>query len=661
MKNTINSLRGKEFSRPISIYLLIGLVSLLFLFTGCFLELDLPQFALETPPIAEGMVWVQIPLNNAETREPVSASTDLHQNYVNYYEAVLREQGTAHYYFASAQQGASHLLVPAVPGKTYDVLVLAGVNGTGNGNQDKILLASGYETGFYVQSGVRNVITVKMYLHKTTVYLYQGTAGGNITDPFNGAMEHRPLHQLQSNGITTVEAWKPDGNLAYQTDLMYHAQVEGAAPFLMSASLSAGSTNPTNCSGSAYINQDAGTPVPLSFSLATVGVKDIDPSVAVERLALELYAGIPSAMLAGVAPGSEYRVYFNIGCYAYGDPNSRSSQWHIRNAITYNLNQPLGGAVRLKFVNPQVYYVNSGGDDMANDGLTPGTPFKTLDKAVNSITGNPSSNIRTIVVMGELTGNFTISNIPAGIGEIMLTGYVEGGGGTLKASGGRVLGISGSGTKIRLDHITITGGDTSYGAGVNATSGATLILTDGADVRNNNNVAGGGGIALQNGGTLVMYGGSIQNNKSTDGNDGAGGVWIDGINSTFTMYGGTISGNKAGPGGGVYIRYGTFTMKGGTISGNSATGNGGGVHLNGSTGADTRWFIMEGGVIEGNNHANGVGGGVYCTKGSVNIIRGTIRNNTANNGYNIWAGNNMVRFNGVIQSGTTWNSDVILP
>jgi TolB-like protein len=102
------------------------------------------------------------------------------------------------------------------------------------------------------------------------------------------------------------------------------------------------------------------------------------------------------------------------------------------------------------------------------------------------------------------------------------------------------------------------------------------------------------------GGTFIMNGGAIRDNKKSGGTSG-GGVYVN--TGSFIMNNGTISGNTSSShGGGVYVNGGSFTMNGGTISGNTASNNGGGVFV-----ASRGTFIKSGrgGVISGSNAPTG--------------------------------------------------------
>jgi hypothetical protein len=248
----------------------------------------------------------------------------------------------------------------------------------------------------------------------------------------------------------------------------------------------------------------------------------------------------------------------------------------------------------------------------------------------------------------------------------------------------------GPGTKLSLENIAITGGNVYRGGGFHA-KGAVLTLGNGAVIQNCNTQSGassGGGVYAEDGATVIMKSGSLigddnvsvgENNgydKSTHGWMGVGVALING--STLTMEGGSrITGNLFTSGGAVHADLGSsiiledgaeitknkdklpaithgknhgggvrltrgskLLMKGGLISGNlitkDATG-GGGVYVGSES-----VFEMRGGKISGNivgqidtsqgAHSNpiGNGGGVYVDAGGqFNMSGGEIAGNTA--------------------------------
>ena len=210
----------------------------------------------------------------------------------------------------------------------------------------------------------------------------------------------------------------------------------------------------------------------------------------------------------------------------------------------------------------------------------------------------------------------------------------------------------------------------SYGGGIQVSSGGSLELGNGAEIRNNHADNGGGvqisdGIFTMSGGIIsqnksssgagvivknsnfIMTGGAINDNSGTLGSVG-GGVRLD--ESTFDMSGtASIRNNSSGKGGGgVSINNSTFTMSGGEISANTVDDNGGGVDVN-----DRGTFIMTGGSIGGKSDEDGniakIGGGVCVFNGSEFIMEGgTISRNSAGTGAAVNVNGSFIMSDGII-------------
>ena len=141
---------------------------------------------------------------------------------------------------------------------------------------------------------------------------------------------------------------------------------------------------------------------------------------------------------------------------------------------------------------------------------------------------------------------------------------------------------------------------------------------------------------------LNMYSGASVTNStatasSTTTSYGGGGIAIY-EGATFHMYGGTISGNSSpstmpGTGGGGVYNRGNFTMYGGTISGNSTGRNGGAVHLDGGTNTTASpTMTMTDGLITGNYSTSWAGGIEILAKAGLIITGGKINSNTCGSG-----------------------------
>ena len=710
MKNA-RILLGFQELYPLPRRFLYILPAVLFLAAGCRQPLEAPGTAAAERQ--DGLVTVHIPLTDTASRESVWISQTPQRHYVVYYEAVMREIGTNNYFVGSAVEGESILTVSVTPEKRYEAIILAGVTVAGTG--EKVLLASGYENnngqGVFIERGRRNVITVRMSIHKTIVNFYEGSPPSanpqevpSAADAPSALAKRRPLYLREdtANRRTVVEAWEHESNLDFHHDLIYHAQISGANALYRALGMTP--TNPAayinahNAQIAHYTEPNAVTPVSLFDSpLPALGFREniIDYDTGTFKEIIEVYAGINHSALPGLIY-KDYVVAFDMTYYAYGDSRSRSSLWHLRRGFTHDLKQPAGGAILLRFVDPKEYYVKADGDDSSNDGLEPGTPFKTIAHALSEMK-KPGNDIRTIVVIGTLNNAsegggtervFDIVDMPAGMGEIMITGYVEGGGGTLSGAGvfdRRVLGVSGPNTKVRLDHITITGNNTNADTtgGIIVGNKARLILTDGAIVTGNRNSNGdsahldktGAGVLVKNA-DLTIYGGEISyNNKTQRQGNGYGGGLAVIDQGTVTMYGGTIKNNEAKRGGGVYVYSGSFTMFGGFIENNivahpdgwnsGLTITGAGVLVGGAESiySGDGIFRMYGGTIRGNtqksSNNSGRGGGGMCVDGdgTFEMHNGLIEGNTARFGGGVLVRNGLFRMTGgIIRNNTITNT-----
>lgn len=179
--------------------------------------------------------------------------------------------------------------------------------------------------------------------------------------------------------------------------------------------------------------------------------------------------------------------------------------------------------------------------------------------------------------------------------------------------------IKASGKNLTLKNITL---DSSLPAGetvaVNGgilnvgSSGTTTTISEGATLRNAAvGTRYGGAAYVNNGGKLVMNGGTITGNSAANG----GAVYL--LNGgQMTQSGGTITGNSAANGGAVYLPQGAkMTMSGGEVTGNTALTQGGAFYLQKGGKMD-----LSGGTINGNSAATGAG--IYLAEGSTLNLSG---------------------------------------
>lgn len=239
----------------------------------------------------------------------------------------------------------------------------------------------------------------------------------------------------------------------------------------------------------------------------------------------------------------------------------------------------------------QSIFVSFRGND-ENDGQSERTPLKTLSKALEAAL---SSGINRITVIGELNAGtefitsgedaedsventainsaqraavFNVPPLPIGSSEIIISGKrgaypVE----MAVLSGAKsslpVLSVAGDETKIRLEHIEITGGEGEDGAGLIITKGAAVTLGASAVVRANKT-----GVRLAQGNCIIDSG-------EVRGNSQSGIVISTGC--VLTMRSGMINHNQEG---GVIVHSGgRFSMASGTITRNRSVKDGAGVYV----------------------------------------------------------------------------------
>ncbi|MDR1211510.1 MAG: cadherin-like beta sandwich domain-containing protein, partial [Spirochaetaceae bacterium] len=222
---------------------------------------------------------------------------------------------------------------------------------------------------------------------------------------------------------------------------------------------------------------------------------------------------------------------------------------------------------------PEVYVSSPGSTPPGNDSTGDGSqnkPYATIQKAL------------------EKAKTFDLGGIPGAEVIIIISGTVTAVSGAV--TNDSMVDISGSG----YPHIILKVADTGTNA-INASLTKRVLY-----------IGGGNTVSLED--NLTLTGGSASNN--------GGGVLVAG--GTFVMTGGVIQNNIATYfGGGVYVSSGTFTMTGGTIEGND-TLYGGGIFASSTTGVT---IIKTGGTIAGSpavspllpNTASSGGHAVYLT------------------------------------------------
>ncbi|MEI3508242.1 MAG: hypothetical protein V8R01_03860, partial [Bacilli bacterium] len=205
------------------------------------------------------------------------------------------------------------------------------------------------------------------------------------------------------------------------------------------------------------------------------------------------------------------------------------------------------------------------------------------------------------------------------------------------------------GGEATMDDGLISDNSANAGGAINI---GGIFTMNGGSITNNSSVRYGG--AIWCGGTFIMNDGVIDSNTSTT----SGGAIYASYNTSFNSFanlelnGGTISNNKSlsSDGGAIAVEgtadlSPTVTIDGTNIIKNTASAYGGGIMV-----AAYSNLIIKSGTISNNKALNNSGGGIH-SNGIVNIISGTISNNTANQyGGGLYCGNICNMTGGIISS-----------
>jgi len=241
-------------------------------------------------------------------------------------------------------------------------------------------------------------------------------------------------------------------------------------------------------------------------------------------------------------------------------------------------------------------------------------------------------------------------------------------------NGGGVYVYGGGSPEVRLDMRggSIEGnsagkqGSNYKGSGGGVYIQSSTFTMTGGEIKTNN-AKNGGGVALDEGGTLKLSGSGKIINNTAENNGNGGGICVgtdkdaDENTGTLKMTGGEISGNTANGGGGIAVLHGTFTMSNGKVSSNTAAQKGGGI-LGFSFGKAEGEIKVSGGEISSNTagiSGTNAGGGI-CSRYKLTVSGGTIKDNTATNGYGGGIGVDEGRFyfsGGTVSGNETKNPD----
>lgn len=186
-----------------------------------------------------------------------------------------------------------------------------------------------------------------------------------------------------------------------------------------------------------------------------------------------------------------------------------------------------------------------------------------------TITGGDASLGAGIYISG---GNLTLQN------GVTVTGNAAG---TTSGNRGSGLAASGAGTTVLITGSTtsISGNGPSWGgSGMYAFSGATLTVSSGARVSDNETSGGGnGGGASLSGATLIVDGGVFSGNTVAS-SAGGGGIYGQGSAVITLQNGAVISGNQAAFGGAIFTGAVTLSISDSRIESNTATTAGGAIY-----------------------------------------------------------------------------------
>ena len=322
-----------------------------------------------------------------------------------------------------------------------------------------------------------------------------------------------------------------------------------------------------------------------------------------------------------------------------------------------------------------------------------------------------SSGVSVIVIKGEITAT---SGDNSGQIEVKRNLTIQGNAGDgpdkLNAAGLSRIFKVGSGIKLTLENLTLTGGKTT-GSALEGSGGA--IYSVGEVILENckieNCYANGDGGAIYSEGALTLNGCTIGGEQYYDGSESGktkgntasigGGIYVASSNGEkkVSVTGTTISNNTAihqggginfisdsgglitadlnsvtvtnnkltnttssySNGGGIYTKGGTLNMTGCTVTGNNAVLGGGGIYVvkNGSTPAAVK---IKGGTIEENtvsgNASKGHGGGIHISENCTLTMDGNVKinGNTAQyDGGGIYAYGSTVNMTGCTVTGNT--------
>lgn len=298
--------------------------------------------------------------------------------------------------------------------------------------------------------------------------------------------------------------------------------------------------------------------------------------------------------------------------------------------------QPDDGVVDLGYHYPSTampmipdLYVAPDGDDVLNAGTNALTPFRTITKALATLT----DGTRVHIAAGNYTnGMETFPLTVAGRSGVQLLGtncaatIINASG-----SGRRVLSLTGASGATRLEGLTFTGGQPDAGGLYLASCSDVSIVS--CVISNNRYYAGtgvassGGGLYLQDSGARLTNTAVVLNSVYGSGWSGdASGGGIGLRNSIAVLADCRIerngsSSSESGYGGGIHMASGSLTVSNSVIVGNTVKNYGGGVSAVGGT------LTMVNVLATGNWSASTNSDGIYAGGSSARFINCTVATN----------------------------------
>jgi predicted outer membrane repeat protein len=215
-----------------------------------------------------------------------------------------------------------------------------------------------------------------------------------------------------------------------------------------------------------------------------------------------------------------------------------------------------------------------------------------------------------------------------------------------------------NGANVRLANLTLTGGSTGSGGGINVDDSELSLVN--VTVSGNSAGSTGGGLYVDDsqvfltrstvsGNSSGVHGGgiyndgevSLANSSIRDNSAGSSGGGIYNTSSNLTVESSTIQGNEAlgiddtfEGGGGIFnVGTGTVNITGTTIAGNRAPEASGGGMLNVNT--SPSFANIRGSTISGNSAAV-FGGGIYNNNATALTVNSTVSGNAAVFGGGAW-------------------------